>query len=79
MPYHPHDHNHDSLLMRSPEAEDIIRDLAARFLGTDYWSRDEDVRARSLGVGSEEALRADDVRRFVSPSYPISFPSPFLD
>lgn len=53
----------------------MIRDLAVRLLGIDYFSPDEEVRGRSYGhghqqcpdqeVGVEEAMRADDVRRYL--------------
>jgi hypothetical protein len=62
--------------LRSLEREEIMREVAARFLGTDYFSRDESIRLGSMrtsaalgGFGDREAyslgdsLRDEDIRR----------------
>lgn len=62
--------------LRSIEYDVVIRAVAERYLGTDHFSRDENIRYRGLraaatfgglgdrdGWGIEEAIRIDDVRR----------------
>jgi hypothetical protein len=67
--------------LRSLEREEIMREVATRFLGTDYFSRDEGIRLGSIrtsaalgGFGDREAyslgdsLRDEDIRRW-GPTY----------
>lgn len=62
--------------LRGAEMDLTLRDIAARYLGTDWFSRDENVRRDGLrsaaahggfgdrdGWSMEEAVRIDDVRR----------------
>jgi hypothetical protein len=59
-------------LVRTAEAEAAIRDIITRFMGTDHFSRDPDIRrsglqnAASLGdrYTMEDAVRMDDIRRY---------------
>ncbi|KAG9237488.1 hypothetical protein BJ875DRAFT_481237 [Amylocarpus encephaloides] len=58
-------------LVRSAEAEAVIRDVVGRLLGQDYFSRNNDVRRSGLMSASsygndyamEDAVRIDDIRR----------------
>jgi hypothetical protein len=67
--------------LRSVEYDLTMRAVAERYLGTDWFSRDEGVRGHGLrcaaafgGDSLEDAVRVDDVRRYVA-----SFPSIFQD
>lgn len=66
-------------IVRSVESEAVLRDVFCRIMGGDYFSRDPDVRrsglqsASSLGAEYtvEEAVRLDDIRRFVFSLSPL--------